>query len=114
MTKINLLLLLAVIAFSLLLIRSAYETRRLFAAVHRSEVEALRLAGEHKRLEAERQAQATTLRVERTARERLAMRSATPAVTMLVVDAAASAAATGLHSGAAATSPTWHVSGASR
>ena len=88
MTKLNLLLLLAVIASSLVLIKSAYDTRRLFASLHRSEVEALRLAGESKRLEAERQAQATNLRVERMARERLAMRTATPAVTMYVVDPA--------------------------
>lgn len=89
MNRINLLLLLVVIASSLVLIKSAYDTRRLFAAIHRAEVEALRLAGESKRLEAERQAQATSLRVERTARERLAMRTATPAVTLYVVDPAA-------------------------
>jgi cell division protein FtsL len=94
MTKLNLVLLLAVIATSLLLIRSAYDARRLFTAIHRSEVEALRLAGEHKRLEAERQAQATNLRVDRTARERLAMRSATPAVTFYVVDPLAPGAST--------------------
>ena len=93
MTKLNLLLLLALIGSSLLLIRSAYDSRRLFAAIHKSEVEATRLAGEHKRLEAERQAQATNLRVERTARERLAMRTATPAVTVYVVDPAAASGA---------------------
>ena len=101
MTKLNLLLLLAVIISSLLLIRSAYDTRRLFAAIHKSELEATRLDGEHKRLEAERQAQATNLRVERTARERLAMRTATPAVTMYVPDIAAASAAS---AGAAAAS----------
>jgi cell division protein FtsL len=42
----------------------------------------LRLAGDHQRLEADRQIQATNLRVERTARERLKMVPATPAVTM--------------------------------
>ena len=39
---------------------------------------------EHERLKAETQAQATPLRVERTAREKLAMRTATPAVTQYV------------------------------
>ncbi|HSW07491.1 cell division protein FtsL [Aquabacterium sp.] len=90
MTRINLLLLLAVIGSSLVLIRSAYDSRRLFAEIHRTELEASRLEGEYKRLEAERQAQATSLRVERTAREKLAMRTVTPAVTMYVVDPAAS------------------------
>ena len=57
------------------------------------ESESLRLTGERSRLEAERQTAATNLRVERTARERLAMRTATPAVTMYVVDPAAQASA---------------------
>ena len=48
----------------------------------RAETEALRLEGDHRRLEADRQLQATNLRVERTARERLKMSTATPAVTM--------------------------------
>ncbi len=93
MTRINLLLLLAVIASSLVLIRSAYDSRRLFAEIHKAESEAARLEGEFKRLEAERQAQATSLRVERTAREKLAMRTVTPAVTMYVIDPAASGVA---------------------
>lgn len=92
MSRLNVLLLLALIVSSLFLIRSAYDARRLFAEIHKSEVEATRLEGEFKRLEAERQAQATSLRVERTARERLAMRTVTPAVTMYVVDPAAAAA----------------------
>lgn len=91
MNRLNLLLLGAVIASSLLLIRSAYDARRLFAEIHKAESEAVRLEGEFKRLEAERQAQATSLRVERTAREKLAMRTVTPAVTHYVVDPAASA-----------------------
>lgn len=86
MTKLNLLLLVAVVASGLMMIRSAYESRQLFAAIHKAENEAQQLAGETKRLEAERQVQSTNLRVERTAREKLAMRTATPAVTMYVVD----------------------------
>jgi cell division protein FtsL len=92
MTRLNLVLLLAVIVSSLVLIRSAYDGRRLFAEIHKAESEAARLEGEFKRLEAERQAQATSLRVERTAREKLAMRTVTPAVTMYVIDPAVTAA----------------------
>jgi cell division protein FtsL len=44
---------------------------------------------EFKRLDAERQAQATHLRVEKVAREKLRMRTATPAVTQYVADEAA-------------------------
>ena len=82
MTRLNVVLLLLVVASALVLVRSAYDARRVFNEIHRAETEALRLAGDHKRLEADRQFQATNLRVERTARERLAMSTATPAVTM--------------------------------
>ena len=82
MTRLNVVLLLLVIASALLMVKTAYDARRLFTEVHRAETEALRLAGDHQRLEADRQLQATNLRVERTARERLKMSTATPAVTM--------------------------------
>jgi cell division protein FtsL len=116
MSRLNLLLLLVLIISSLFLIRSAYDARRLFADIHKAEVEAMRLDGEYKRLEAERQAQATSLRVERTAREKLQMRTVTPAVTMYVVDPAAANAA-GIVSPAAASAvytPAMSASGASR
>lgn len=93
MTRLNVLLLLAVICSALLLVKTAYDARRLFTNLHRADVEALRLAGEQKRLEADRQLQATNLRVERTARERLKMNTATPAVTMYEGRAAAAPAA---------------------
>jgi cell division protein FtsL len=82
MTKFNVLLLLAVIGSALLMVSTAYDARRLFSDLHRADLEALRLQGEQKRLEAERQLQATNLRVERTAREKLRMVTATPAVTL--------------------------------
>jgi cell division protein FtsL len=82
MAKLNVLLLVAVIASALWLVRTAYDARRVFAEIHRAEQEGLRLEGERTRLEAERQTQATTQSVERTARQRLAMRTVTPAVTM--------------------------------
>ncbi len=92
MTRLNLLLLAAVIVSAMALVRTAYDSRRLFYELHQAEVRTARLAGDAKRLQAEREAQATSLRVERTAREKLAMRTATPAVTVYVVDPAASGA----------------------
>ena len=92
MSRLNAVLLLLLIASALMLVKTAYEARRLFTSIHRAETEALRLAGEHKRLEADRQLQATNLRVERTARERLKMSTVTPAVTMYDGLAAASGA----------------------
>lgn len=82
MTRWNVLLLLALTASALVMVKTAYDARRLFSEIHRAETEALRLEGDHWRLEADRQLQATNLRVERTARERLKMSTATPAVTM--------------------------------
>ena len=95
MTRVNLLLLAALLASCLYLVKTAYESRRLFHALDRARAEQSQLDTEFKRLDAERQAQATHLRVEKTAREKLRMRTATPAVTHYVVDAAASSAAQG-------------------
>ncbi len=78
---LNLTLALALLASGLVLVSTAYETRRLFSALERAQVEARQLEIEHQRLEAERLAQATPLRVERVAREKLQMRTANPAVT---------------------------------
>ena len=86
MTRLNVLLLLALILSSLYLVKTAYESRRLFNELDRAKNEHARLDTEFKRLETERQAQATNLRVERVARDKLGMRGATPAVTQYVVD----------------------------
>ena len=92
MTRLNTLLVVALVASSLYLVRTAYDARRLYTDLDRAKSEAARLEVDHKRLEAERQAAATNARVERTARERLAMRTATPAVTVYVQVGAASGA----------------------
>ena len=88
MTRVNLLLLAALLASCLYLVKTSYESRRLFHALDRARFEQSQLDTEFKRLDAERQAQATHLRVEKMAREKLRMRTATPAVTQYVADAA--------------------------
>ena len=87
------LLLVLLITSSLYLVKTSYDSRRLFAQLDRARNEQRTLDTDYKRLDAERQAQATHLRVEKTARERLQMRTATPQVTQYVGDSAASAAA---------------------
>ena len=84
MTRTHLVLLLGLIFSCLALVQTSYESRRLFDETNRARDELARLDAEAQRLEAERQAQATHLRVERVARERLDMRTATPAVTHYV------------------------------
>ena len=102
MTKFNVVLLVAVIVSALVLVKTAYDARRLFTDIHRAETESLRLAGDHKRLEADRQLQATNLRVERTARERLKMSTVTPAITLYERAEAAAPSASGGGPGKAA------------
>ena len=84
MTRLNVLLLLVLLASSLYLVRVSYESRRLFAALDKAQGEERTLDHDAERLKTELRSQATPLRVERTARERLAMRAATPAVTQYV------------------------------
>ena len=89
MVRLNLLLLLALIGSGLYLVKSSHEARRLFAELDKLQGEQRRLDVEHQRLVTERQAQATNLRVERVAREKLRMAPATPAVTQYVTDGVA-------------------------
>lgn len=85
MSRVNVLLLLALMISSIYLVRVSYESRRLFAQLDREQNQQRRLETEFGRLQTERQAQATPSRVEKTAREKLGMRSATPAVTQYVI-----------------------------
>jgi cell division protein FtsL len=87
MTKLNILLVVLLIASSLYLVKTSHDARLRFAAIDRAKTEQNKLDSEHKRLEAERQAQATTLNVERKAKERLQMRTVNPALSMYVMDA---------------------------
>lgn len=91
MTRLNFVLLAALVASSIHLVKVAYEGRQLYHALDRARNEQRQLEVERKRLEAERHAQATHGRVEKMARERLAMRTATPAVTFYVETAASEA-----------------------
>ncbi len=92
MTRFDFVLLAVLIGSSLWLVRTAYDGRRLFNQLDSARNEQQRLDIEHKRLDAERQAQATHLRVEKTARDKLQMRTATPAVTQYVDEPVATAA----------------------
>lgn len=84
MTRLNLLLLIAVLASAMVLVHSQYESRRLFMALESASKEAHRLEVDHDRLQVERRAQATPLRVEQIARQQLQMKTASPAITQYV------------------------------
>ncbi|WP_374667557.1 cell division protein FtsL [Ramlibacter sp.] len=84
MTRLNLVLLAAVIASALYLVRVQYESRRLYTEIEKAQSEFRHLEVEHERLQVEKRAQATPGRVERLAREQLQMRAASPAITQYV------------------------------
>ncbi len=84
MTRLNLVLLLAVVASALYLVSVQYESRHLFSLIDRASTEAHKLDAENERLQVEKRAQATPLRVEKLAKEQLQMRTATPAITEYV------------------------------
>jgi cell division protein FtsL len=91
-TRLNLLLLAVLLVSCVALVRTAYDSRRLYSLLDNARNEERRLEIEFKRLDAERQAQATHGRVDRVARERLQMKSATAAITQYVDLPAASPA----------------------
>ena len=86
MTRLSIFLLLLVIASALFLVRTQYESRLLYTELDRAVAEARRLETEHQRLQVEKRAQATPLRVETLARNKLHMRTVTPAITQYVTD----------------------------
>ncbi len=82
MSKLNLLLLVLLMGSSMLLVHTSHEARQLFSAVDRAQREQKQLDAEFRRLDAERQTQATHQKVERVARQRLQMQP--PALTVYV------------------------------
>ncbi len=88
MTRLHLLLLVVLLGSCLYLVKVSYESRRLFAQLDSARNEQRQLDIEFKRLDTERQAQATHLRVDKVARERLKMATAVPGATHFVDEAA--------------------------
>lgn len=84
MMRLNLVLMLAVLASALYLVGVQYDSRRLTTELDRARTEAHRIATEHGRLQVEKRAQATPARVERLARDKLQMRQASPGITTYV------------------------------
>ena len=94
MTRLNLLLLVALLFSSVYLVRVSHESRQLFAELDKAQGSERLLDSEFERLKSEKQSQATLLRVEKAARERLKMVPASPAVTEYVSISPAASGAT--------------------
>jgi len=84
MTRLNLVLLIAVVVSAMYLVHSQYETRRLFVEHEKTLKEAAQLEIALERLPVEQQAKATPLRVARLARDQLQMRNPAPGITQYV------------------------------
>jgi cell division protein FtsL len=84
MTRLSLALLLAVLASALYLVHTQYESRRLYVELEKAVAQSRKLESDNERLQVEKRAQATPLRVEKLARDRLQMRTPTPAITQYV------------------------------
>lgn len=84
MARLNLILLMAVLASALYLVHTQYESRRLYVELEKAAAQSRKLETESERLQVEKRAQATPLRIERLAKDRLRMRTATPAITQYV------------------------------
>jgi cell division protein FtsL len=88
-TRVNFILLVAVILSALYLVRTQYESRKLVTELYRASAQAHKLEVEYNRLDVERGAEATPVRVEKLAREQLKMHPITPAITLYATQSGA-------------------------
>ncbi len=84
MMRLSLFLVAATVGSALWLVHSHYESRRLFMALEAARKENQRIEVDLDRMEVERRAQTTPLRVEQIARQQLQMRNVSPAITQYV------------------------------
>jgi cell division protein FtsL len=84
--RLNFLLLVAVMLSAMYLVRTQYESRRLFSDLHRATSEARNLETEYQRLQVELRAQSSPSRIEAMAMAQ-GLQGASPAITHYVRDA---------------------------
>ena len=84
MIRFNIALSIATLATMLYIVGVQYESRRLFVEVEKANLNVRKLEFENAALQVEKRAQATPLRIEKLAKERLNMRSALPSVTQYI------------------------------
>ncbi len=84
MIRLNLALMLVVVASAFYLVHTQYESRRLYTALDRTKAQAHKLESEHEQLRVLKREQAASARVQGLATERLAMHAVTPGITEYV------------------------------
>ena len=85
MIRLNLVLFAVVLVSAFYLVHTQYESRRLYTALDRAQAQSRQLNVEYEQLVVQRQAQATSARVQQLATRQLKMRPVTPGVTQYVV-----------------------------
>ncbi len=89
MIRLNLMLLVAVLASAFYLVHTQYESRRLYTAIDKANAQSRRLAAEHEQLQVQKREQAASARVQQLATRQLQMRPVNPAITQYVTLAGA-------------------------
>jgi cell division protein FtsL len=84
MMRLNLTLLLVLMASAFYLVHTQYESRRLYTALDRANAQSRKLETEHEQLRVLKREQATSARVQGLATSKLAMRPVTPGITEYV------------------------------
>jgi cell division protein FtsL len=82
--RLNIVLAIALLLSCFWLIRTSYESRHLFVELEKAQSQSHELQIDFERLQVDKRAQATPLRVEKLAREKLRMFNTSPAVTHYV------------------------------
>lgn len=84
MIRLNLVLLMAVLASAFYLVHTQYESRRLYTAIDKANAQARRLDAEHEQLRVLKREQAASARVQQIAVRQLKMNPVNPAITQYV------------------------------
>ncbi len=84
MTRVNLILLLALLISAFCLVNVRYEARRVYMALGKAQSQAMRLEADHDQLLAQKRTLAAPVRVQQLAAGQLRMRPTNPAVTEYV------------------------------
>ena len=92
MIRLNLMLLVAVLASAFYLVHTQYESRRLYTAIDKANAQSRRLASEHEQLQVQKRTLAAPARVQQLASERLQMRPIHPGITEVLALPVAGAA----------------------
>ncbi len=84
MIRLNLMLLVAVLASAFYLVHTQYESRRLYTAIDKANALSRRLTAEHEQLQVQKREQAASARVQQLAMRQLQMRPVNPGITQYV------------------------------